>query len=81
MPTAVAETSRCHLVFRNFRLRQHLQLDFDVLHVGDLPKARNQFLSGLDYRHTLQGNRVNRIYPRFRFTGDSEGLFLSDDVC
>jgi hypothetical protein len=50
VPTTIAETPRCDLVFRNFRLRrlrQHLQLDFDVLHVGDLSKARNQFLRDL----------------------------------
>jgi hypothetical protein len=45
VPTTIAETSRCDLVFRYFRLRQHLQLDSDVLHVGDLSKTRSQFHS------------------------------------
>jgi hypothetical protein len=76
VPTTIAETPRCDLVSCSFCLRQHLQLDFDVLHVGDLSKTRNQFLSRFGSCHTLQGHCINRIDSRHRLAMHHRGLFV-----
>jgi hypothetical protein len=66
----------CDLVSCSFCLRQHLQLDFDVLHVGDLSKTRNQFLSRFGSCHKLQGHCINRIDSRHRLAMHHRGLFV-----
>jgi hypothetical protein len=77
VPTTIAETSRCDLVSCSFCFRQHLQLDFEVLHVGDLSETRNQFLSRFGYCHKIQGNCLNRIHSRHRLANAHDGLYSS----
>jgi hypothetical protein len=80
VPTTIAETPRCDLVFRNFRLRQHLQLDFDVLHVAmSVTYQRPEINSfrNLATATKYKAQCVNRIHPRHRFAGGDGGLSVS----